>query len=244
VPDLAVIIPARNEAANIAAVIRDVSACLPGAGIVVVDDRSEDGTFQAASAFPGVTVLRSPISLGIGGAVQLGVRYALEKGYSRFARMDGDGQHRAESVVEMLRCAGPGTLVQGSRPHHQFALSSNWIRKAGSLYFHLLFRACARTDLPDPTSGLMCFGRDIGAHFSRFYPTDFPEIESLALLLRAGHRVVSVPVAMRTRQAGESSIGFLRGIVYMISVTMAFFIAFLRRNPYSAPLPAGGAHGG
>lgn len=233
-PRLAVIIPAKNEADNIGKVLADIRAHLPTADIIVVDDCSEDDTAETAAAFPGVTLLRSPISLGIGGAVQLGLKFAVGKGYEVFIRMDGDGQHRAESLAELVRNGGPRTLVQGARPHARFLESSNWIRKVGSLYFHLLFRICTFRNIPDPTSGLMCFGKDIAEKFSRFYPTDFPEIESLVLLIRSGHRIVSAPVAMEPRQGGSSSIGWWHGGIYMLSVTIAFLSSFLRNNPYGA----------
>lgn len=226
------IIPAHNEAENIPSVIRDVRTHLPTADIVVVDDASDDATADIAGTFTGVTVLRSPISLGIGGAVQLGIRYSLARGATLFVRMDGDGQHRARNAAAMLVALGPRTLVQGSRSREQFAETSNWVRKLGSLYFQFMFRAWTARAMPDPTSGFMCFGREIAAKFAGFYPTDFPEIESLVLLLRSGHTVVPVTVPMEARLAGESSIGPVHGLVYMLSVTLAFFGCFLRKNPY------------
>jgi glycosyltransferase involved in cell wall biosynthesis len=233
-PRIAVIIPAKNEAANLPGVIDDVARHLPEADIIVVDDHSDDGTAEAVSPLSRVTVLTSPISLGIGGAVQLGLRYAFSKGYDVFIRMDGDGQHRAESAKELLRVRAPLTLVQGSRPQADFTASSNRIRKFGSSYFQFLFRACTACRISDPTSGLMCFGRDIAEKFSRFYPSDFPEIESLVLLIRSGHRIVSAPVAMQPRKSGESSINPVYASVYMLSVTIAFFSSFVRKNPYGA----------
>jgi glycosyltransferase involved in cell wall biosynthesis len=230
----AVIIPAKNEAGSIAGVIRDVRAHLPSAGIFVVDDRSDDGTGEIAEAFPDVNVLRSPISLGIGGAVQLGLRQALSQGFESFARMDGDGQHRAESLAALLSRCAPGTLVQGARTADGFLAASNRVRRFGSLYFRALFRLFARRPVADPTSGLMCFDRTIAAKFARFYPSDFPEIESLVLLLRSGHRVVSAPVSMAPRAHGSSSIDALHALVYMFSVTLAFFSSWLRANPYRA----------
>lgn len=229
---IGVIIPARNEAANISKVVRDIRLHLPEAEIIVVDDHSDDGTADAAAALAGVSVLTSPISLGIGAAVQLGLKFALARGCDLFVRMDGDGQHRAEAAESLLRHAGPGVLVQGSRPHDQFVTSSTWVRKLGSLYFHFLFRACTARKVTDPTSGLMCFGRDIAEKFCRFYPSDYPEIESLVLLIRSGHRVISSPVTMEARQAGESSIGLIKGLLYMLAVTVAFFSSFIRKNPY------------
>jgi glycosyltransferase involved in cell wall biosynthesis len=228
-----VIIPARNEAANVPSVIRDVRSHLPDAAIVIVDDHSDDGTAEAAEAFPEVTVLRSPLCLGIGGAVQLGIKHSLSGGFTRFVRMDGDGQHLARDAKAMLASLGPRTLVQGSRSPEQFSETSNWVRRAGSLYFQMLFRLWTAKPVPDPTSGFMCFGRDIAAKFASFYPTDFPEIESLVLLIRSGHAVVPVTVPMEARRAGTSSIGPLHGLIYMFSVSLAFFSSFIRKNPYS-----------
>lgn len=229
---VAVIIPAHNEAGNVPSVIRDVRSHLPEAEIVIVDDHSEDGTADIAESFPGVSVLRSPISLGIGGAVQLGIRYSLQAGATRFLRMDGDGQHRAECASAMLASLGPRTLVQGSRHPREFSGTSNRMRRAGSLFFQMLFRLGTSRRVPDPTSGFMCFGRDIAEKFAAFYPTDFPEIETLVLLIRSDHAIVPVTVSMDARKAGASSIGLAHGLTYMLSVSLAFLSSFIRKNPY------------
>nr|MDQ3003080.1 glycosyltransferase family 2 protein [Fibrobacterota bacterium] len=219
---IAVIIPAKNEAGNISRVIKGVRSHLPEADIIVVDDNSDDATVEEILLCEGATLLHSPVSVGIGGAVQLGVRYALEKGCSIFIRMDGDGQHRAASLESLLRVGGPGILVQGSRTGAHFNDSSNWVRHLGSRYFQMLFRVFTKRPVDDPTSGLMCFDRTIAEKFSRSYPTDYPEIESLVLLLRAGHRVISSEVPMQARQSGSSSIGRWKSMVYVFSVSMAF----------------------
>lgn len=234
VPSIAVIIPARNEAGNIARVIGSIREALPDADVIVVDDHSEDATSREASRCDRTAVLRSPVALGVGGAVQLGIRYGLSRGYSLFVRMDGDGQHPAASLPELLRHAAPGSLVQGSREPARFRASSTGLRKLGSRYFRLLFRWFAGSRVLDPTSGFMCFGRDLAEKFAAFYPLDYPEIESLALLARSGYRIIPVTVEMRSRSAGESSLGPVRGAVFMAAMTLAFFAAFIRRNPYGA----------
>lgn len=233
-PSIAVIIPARNEAGTIARVIAGIREELPEADVVVVDDHSDDATAREASRCDGATVLRSPISLGVGGAVQLGIRYGLSKGYGIFVRMDGDGQHPAAYLREMVRQAAPGVLVQGSRDPARFSASSSGLRRLGSRYFRFLFHYFAGSRVTDPTSGFMCFGRDLAEMFAAFYPLDYPEIESLALLARSGYRIIPVTVEMRSRSAGESSLGPVRGAVFMAAMTLAFFAAFIRRNPYGA----------
>ncbi len=84
----------------------------------------------------------------------------------------------------------------------------------------------------DPTSGFVCFGRDIARHFTHFFPQDFPEIETEILLIRAGYQITTVPVEMKARQRGISSINFVHSIVYVLAVSIAFFISFIRENPY------------
>ncbi|MDB5049485.1 MAG: glycosyl transferase family 2 [Fibrobacteres bacterium] len=231
---IAVIIPAKNEAENISGVLSGIRAHLPEADIIVVDDNSDDATAETVLLCESATLLHCPVSVGIGGAVQLGVRYALERGYPLFIRMDGDGQHPPQAARELVRNHLPGLLVQGSRDPHQFSTTSNSARKIGSLYFRSLFRLFTGSQVTDPTSGFMCFDREMAEMFARFYPMDFPEIESLVLLARSGHKIVPVTVSMTPRISGVSSIGWFRAGVYMFSVSIAFFSSFVRKNPYGA----------
>ena len=229
---IAVILPAHNEAANIAGVLREVRKTLPRAMVVVVDDCSGDRTAKEVGRFPKVKLLRSPINLGIGGAVQLGVQYALKQGCDLFVRMDADGQHDPSYLTQLIQRATPGKLIVGTRSPQNFADSSNTIRRLGSRYFSGLFQLFLQKSLPDPTSGYMCFGREIARHLAAFLPEDFPEIEMEVLLLRAGFQVEPVEVSMRSRQGGASSIDWLHSLVYVFSVTLAFFVSFTRKNPY------------
>jgi glycosyltransferase involved in cell wall biosynthesis len=229
---VAIIIPVKNESATIGAVLSDISAHAPDASIIVVDDNSTDATLQKAQKHPGVVVLHSGVCLGIGGAVQLGVRFALDIGCEVFVRMDGDGQHDARFIPDLVSKTAPRTLVVGSRTNVAFARSSGSVRNAGSGFFRLLFVFFARNAVSDPTSGFVCFGRDIACLFARYLPMEYPEIESTVLLLRAGYSVKSASVVMRPRQAGHSSITVFRSFVYMISVTVAFIVSFFRKNPY------------
>lgn len=228
----AVIIPARNEGAVIGAVVAGIKMAVPLAVVVVVDDASTDDTaLQAKRA--GATVLSSKTGLGIGGAVQLGVRYAYERGHSCFVRMDGDGQHDARYIAALIERTRADTLTIGSRSRESFAATSDWSRRLGSRCFVMLFKKLLRIEVPDPTSGYLCFGRTVARQFAAYYPTDYPEIESTALLCRAGFTIASVPVVMRPRSSGASSITLFRALIYMVSVTLAFLLSLIRKNPYS-----------
>lgn len=233
IPAIALIIPARNEAEALPGLLADIGEVLPEADIYLVDDHSSDATARCAEAFPHVTVLRAPIGLGIGASVQLGLRCALKRGYGRYLRLDGDGQHAAADLPTLLARIRPGVLVQGSRDPAFFAGTSSRFRQWGSAYFRFLFRLFTRRNLTDPTSGFMGFDQSIARKFAEFYPTDFPEIESLVLLLRSGHEIESAMVSMRPRASGKSSLDAFSGLVYVLSVTLAFGASFLRRNPYA-----------
>jgi glycosyltransferase involved in cell wall biosynthesis len=231
-PAVAIIIPARNEAQNICAVLADVTRFAPEAAVIMVDDNSSDTTLDEARKIAGVIIVHSGVSLGIGGAMQLGVKYALRRGCDVFVRMDGDGQHDARFIGQMVAHAEPKTLVIGSRAETSFVQSSDPVRYAGSAFFRMLFRIFAKDIISDPTSGFVCFGRDVAMRFADYLPAEYPEIESCVLLLRAGYIVKTVEVAMRSRGGGRSSITVFRSIVYMVSVTMAFIVSFFRENPY------------
>ncbi len=227
-----VIIPAKNEALNIQVVLKDVKGNHPELDIVVINDNSTDSTSEIAENFRGVKVISNPLTLGIGGTVQLGVAYGLQMGYDVFIRMDGDGQHPADCILQLKREWKMGVLVQGARNRNNFDISSNKLRKYASRYFSFLFRFFTGVNVPDPTSGYCCFGRDVAANFVKYLPADYPEIESSLMLIRAGFDIISVPVHMRSREGGMSSITFFKAVVYVFAVSAAFFTSFIRENPY------------
>lgn len=228
---ITVVIPAKNEEHNIGRVVADIRKHTDNARIVVVDDASSDATAAVAES-AGALVVRSPIVLGVGGAVQLGVKFGLTTDSTIFVRMDGDGQHCAEYIMSLVGSSGQNRMVVGTRSELEFQASSTWLRHLGSLYFTWLFRLFTWNSLPDPTSGFICFGRDIAKKFAAYFPMDYPEVESAVLLLRSGVRIEPVLVHMEPRRRGRSSIGLFKSLIYMASVTVAFFVAFVKKNPY------------
>src|SRR4051794_23493662 len=94
------IVPAYNEEASVASVVRELHELAPGFDVLVVDDGSTDATSTVARQ-AGATVLRMPFNLGIGGTVQAGYQYALEHGYDYAIQVDGDGQHEAREVPRL-----------------------------------------------------------------------------------------------------------------------------------------------
>ena len=229
------IVPARNEAGAIGGVVDEIRLRHPGFDVVVVDDGSTDETGAIAAA-RGAAVVRLPFNLGIGGAVQTGFRYALEHGYELAVRLDGDGQHDPAELEKLLGPVerGEADVVTGSR----FAPGASGYRpplarRFGIVFFARLVSLLTRQRVTDTTSGFQALNREGIALFAADYPSDYPEVEATVLVYKHRLRLVEVPVRMREREHGESSIGVLSSIYYMLKVTLALFLAMVRR--YAVP---------
>lgn len=231
--ELVAIVPAWNEAGAIGAVIDEVASLDREIEVVVVDDASTDATATIAEA-RGATVLRLPFNVGIGGAVQTGFRYALENGYQRAVRLDGDGQHDASQIPVILAPIerGEADLVIGSRfVDGVGAYRAPFARRIGIRLFARLVSLLGRQRVTDTTSGFIALDRAGIELFAAEYPHDYPEVEATLVALRSGLRLSQVQVEMRERSAGTSSITLVRSFYYMAKVTLALLVASLRRYP-------------
>ncbi len=228
-----VIVPALNEADVIASVIADIDASLPDAQIVVIDDGSTDATAAAASA-AGARVVRMPFNVGIGSAVQTGFRVADEEGFDIAVQVDGDGQHPADQVPRLIDAiAGGANYAIGSRFAAPGGYRASIARRGGIVIFARLVSLLAGQRVTDTTSGLRAADREAIRLFAGHYPHDYPEVEAVILAKRNGLRIVEVPVVMRRRATGRSSITPLRSLYYMVKVTLAVLVQFIGRNPTS-----------
>jgi len=226
------IVPAYEEEGIIAAVVAEIRSFDPALDIVVVDDGSVDGT-AAAAASAGAAVVRLPFNLGIGGAVQTGFKYALEHGYGIAVRLDGDGQHDPTELPKLLEplARDDADVVVGSR----FALGERnyrppLARRAGIRWFAKLVSLLTRQRLTDTTSGFQAVNARGIRLFAADYPHDYPEVEAAVMVVRHRLRIVEVPVRMRERELGSSSITALRSLYYAVKVTLALFVGIFRRS--------------
>jgi glycosyltransferase involved in cell wall biosynthesis len=232
---VAAVVPAFEEEAAIGAVVAEIVAFDPSIDVVVVDDGSSDGTAAAAAA-AGATVVRLPFNLGIGAAVQTGFRWALERDYDLAVRLDGDGQHDPAELPKLLAPIerDEGDVVTGSRfREEEDGYRPPLGRRVGITWFARLVSLLSGQRVTDTTSGFQALNRSGIELFARDYPSDYPEVEATVLLLKHRLRLVEVPVRMREREHGSSSITFLRSVYYAIKVTLALFIAMGRR--YAVP---------
>ena len=226
------VVPAFNEQQNVGRVIEEIRDFDPGLDIVVVDDGSVDATATVAREH-GAIVLRLPFNLGIGGAVQTGFRYAFEHGYELAVRVDGDGQHDASQLDRVVApvLAGEADIAVGSRFVAQGeGYRSSRSRRIGIRLLALVVSRIVGRRVTDTTSGFQALNEKGIALFARDYPHDYPEVEATVMVSRHRLRSVEVPVSMRERSSGRSSITALRSVYYMIKVLLAIFVGLFRRN--------------
>ena len=223
------IIPAFNEGASVADVVREIHQAQPDCDVVVVDDGSSDATAVAARE-AGATVLQLPFNLGIGGAVQTGYRYAWQNDYEIAIQVDADGQHPPIEIANVIGpiVRGEADMVTGTRFLGTGGFQSSATRRVGIKLFAGLVSLIIREKVTDTTSGFRAVNRKGIALFSVAYPQDYPEVETQALAHQHGLRLLEVPVVMRERQAGESSIRLGASVYYVIKVTLALFIGMFR----------------
>ncbi len=229
-----VLIPCYNEEENIKAVVENLRATCPEVDYVVINDCSTDGSEQVLRE-NGFNYLNLPINLGIGGGVQCGYRYALANGYDIAIQMDGDGQHDPAYLRRVIEPVAKGELDMciGSRFLEKEGFQTSFMRRLGirieSALIHIL---CGKRIL-DVTSGFRACNRRLITLFAENYASDYAEPESILPAVLNGFRVGEVPVQMRERQGGTSSIVGLKPIYFMIKVSLGLVIdrlAFSRKG--------------
>ena len=209
---VAVLIPTYNERENLPLIVARVRECVPDVDVVVLDDNSPDGTGQVAdelaAADPKVTVIHRQGKEGLGAAYFAGFRWALDQGYDAVVEMDADGSHRPEDLPAMLEAAKDADLVIGSR-YVRGGTVVNWplSRKAISMGGNLYIRAILGMPVNDATAGYRVYragtlrriGLDDVESAGYVFQTDLT-----VRTVRAGLRVVEVPITFVEREIGES----------------------------------------
>ena len=225
-----IIIPAYNEEANIVKTVESIERDAVGFDYIVINVCSTDRTKEICEEH-GFHYVDLPINLGIGGAVQTGYKYAWENGYDMAVQVDGDGQHDPEFLELMAEYLETHQvdMVIGSRFIEKQGFQSSGMRRVGIRFFSGLIRLMTGKTITDPTSGLRMAGRNVIELFSKDYPRDYPEPESVVAILRKGLKVAEVPVIMREREGGVSSISMKKSVYYMVKVTLAILIERIRR---------------
>lgn len=230
--EVCIVIPCHNEAACIRGVLDSLRRSQPEASLVVVNDCSTDATGEVLAGESGITVLTLPVNLGIGGAVQTGLMYAARNGFRYAVKFDGDGQHPADLVDELLAPIreGRADLVIGSRFLGDVnGFKSTSMRRVGIRFFRCLNSALVGRRMTDNTSGFRAYSREALIFAEEHYPSfDYPEPEEVVLMSRNGFRILEIPTPMRERSGGVSSINFWKSAYFMVKVFFSVVVAALR----------------
>lgn len=219
------IIPAYNEAKNIEKVIDEIVGDFPQYDYVIINDGSKDDTEEVCLRM-GYHIINLPINLGIGGAVQTGYRYAWKHGYDIVVQIDGDGQHDVAYVKDVIRplLREEADVVIGSRFLIGEGFQSSVPRRIGIRLLSTLIWLCTGQKIKDVTSGFRAVNRRFIFIYSQDYPYDYPEPEAIITGVMYRGRIREVPVVMRERENGTSSISFRKSVYYMIKVTLAILV--------------------
>jgi dolichol-phosphate mannosyltransferase len=219
--DVWLILPTYDEAENIGALVAAASEVLarvaPGAHrILIVDDGSPDGTGEIADRLArehdAVAVLHRPLREGLGPAYLAGFASALEAGAKLVLEMDADFSHDPADLARLLAAAAEADVVLGSRyvaggGVTDWGLVRRLVSRGGSWYARRVLGLGVR----DLTSGFKCFRRevleaiDLPAVRSRGYAF---QVELTHRAVRAGFRVVELPIVFRDRRLGRSKMSW------------------------------------
>lgn len=224
-----IVMPAWNEEESVARVVAEVLTELPGISCLVVSDGSTDNTAQEAEK-AGAQVVILPFNLGVGGAMRLGFKFALENGFENVVQIDADGQHDPKNVLVLLDKLDEFDIVIGAR----FAGEESYdIRGPRRWAMWILSKALSRVTksrLTDTTSGFKANGPKAVRLFSENFPAEYlgDTVEALVIASRAGCSVTQVPVSMRERLGGQPSHNPAKAALYLGRAVLAFTFAIMR----------------
>jgi len=229
------IVPAYNEAASLPAVVEELRRAWPDAGLVVVDDASTDGT-PALLERLGTDRLRLTERLGVGGAVRAGLREARRRGYEVAVRVDGDGQHAASDIERLLQPIreGRADAVSGSRYRDGARVRTPATRRLIQLVLAWSLSVVSGQRVTDATSGFWAFGPRAIRFLEVHHPSGYSEPELRLLLSRNGLRVEEVPVQMRDRVGGQTTLTLLR-LGHLLARTLLALVVVPLRSPVEVP---------
>lgn len=228
-----VVIPCFNEEESIASVIHEVNQVRAVAGLrleaLVVNDCSTDQTLGVVRKLD-CQYLDLPVNLGIGGAMQAGYKFAYRHGYDIAVQLDGDGQHPANELPKLIRplLEKQADVVIGSRFLAKTGFQSSAMRRVGIRYFRWLNQLLIGQVVHDSTSGFRAFNRRTLAVVNEYYPDEYPEPEAIVQFGLSRLRMLEVPVQMRERQGGVSSISSSQAVYYMLKVTLGALFVYIR----------------
>ena len=222
-----VIIPAYNEESSIKSVIVEIRKYLEDAEIIVIDDGSKDNTAEYAAGEKAI-VLRHPFNIGIGASFQTGCQYASLHGYDYIVRVDADEQHDPSFIKDILEPLeeGEADITIGSRFLIKSGYKSSLSRLMGIQLISFILSIISKNKVTDSTSGFCAMNKKAFNFFAKECADDYPEPE--ILIHHKSFKMKEVPVLMKKRSCGVSSISFSDSIYYVFKVLFSLFVNIFR----------------
>ncbi|MGJ0961525.1 glycosyltransferase family 2 protein [Faecalicoccus pleomorphus] len=231
------IIPAYNEELNILKTYKSIidynSQHDSNYDVIVINDGSRDHTEEilVENNIPHIKLIHN---LGIGGAVQTGYKYALLHNYDIAIQFDGDGQHDVNYIQSIISpiIHNKADMVIGSRfvEGSTSEFKSTRARQMGIKVISCFINLLTKKKIYDVTSGFRAINRSLITQFAMDYPLEYPEPISTTTILKQGKTVDEVPVKMKERLRGVSSIRSWKNVYYMINVLLSILIIGTRRG--------------
>ena len=220
-----VIIPCYNEQENILDTVQNLKAHCPEVDCLVVNDCSTDNSENILKE-NNIPYISFPCNLGIGGGVQAGYVYAKQNGYDVTIQMDGDGQHDPAFLRTVIQPILDGTtdMSIGSRFLEKKGFQTSFARRMGIRLLSSLIYLLTGKKVLDVTSGYRACNSALTEFYAHSYAQDYPEPEAIIAAVLNGFRVQEVPVEMKERQGGVSSIRAFSSVYYMIKVSISLLV--------------------
>ncbi len=229
--NVAVIIPAYNEAGLIASTIKGIRK-FTDADIIVVSDGSTDNTVNEARA-AGALAIELPFNLGYGAALQTGFKYALRRGYEFAIQMDADGQHDPSSIKTLIDPVvnDEFDVAIGSRFSGGGGYRAPFVRRMGMYFFGFITSIITGRKITDPTSGFQALNKKVMEFYaSEAYPVDYPDADVIIMLHRKGFRFKEVPVVMHNAAKRSMHGGVVKPVYYIFKMLLSIFVTLLRKE--------------
>lgn len=218
-----IIVPAYNEALNIEKTIKDITEHT-NYDYVIINDCSKDNTKEVCEK-NNFNMLSLPINYGLTSGIQVGMKYAKMNDYDIAIQFDGDGQHKAEYLKDLVKEIEEGNcnIAIGSRFVTQKKPKS--MRMIGSILISAAIKLTTWKKIKDPTSGMRAYDRKAIEEFNRNKSLT-PEPDTMVYMMKKGMKIKEVQVEMKDREFGESYLNPIKSAEYMIN--MFFSILFIR----------------
>jgi glycosyltransferase involved in cell wall biosynthesis len=227
-----IIMPALNEEESLPATLKELQEVVDDHEVLVIDDGSADATAEVARR-AGAVAAQLPFTLGVGGAVRVGLHFAQRNGYDRAVVIDADGQHDPAGITALLDALDRGAdMAVGSR----FAAGTTEypvgrIRRQAMRFLATIVRFLTGQRFSDVTSGFRAFDRPVIELLARDYPVEYlaDTVEALLIVRYAGFRVDEVPISMRPRAAGVPSTRRIKLVINYLRLLIGILGSASRR---------------